>query len=128
MKKRTPKETLKSFSWIYVIVSVFYLVGIIICNVMPELSDKLVEGLGKNAMLKLNITAGVVIALNLWYFWLARRVADDKSNGTLYMVLLILGIVGSIVAFFTSGNTGSALSFDAVIDMCGLYFLYQIKK
>lgn len=122
------KETLKSFSIIYIIVSIFYVVGTIICNFMPELKDNIVQGLGKDGMLSLNIAAGVVVALNLWYFWLCRRVADGKSEGTLYMILLILGIVSSIVTFFTTKGAGRALTFDAIIDFFGLYFLMQVKK
>ena len=128
MSKRTPRENLKSFSWIYIIVSIAYVVGIIICNVMPELKDGINEGLGKHGMLSLNIAAGVVVVLNLWYFWLCRRVAAGKSEGTLYMILLILGVVSSLVTFFTTKGIGRALSFDAIIDLCGLYFLMQVKK
>jgi len=128
MSKRSASENLKSFSWIYIIVSLFYVVGTIICNVMPELKNGLTEGLGNDAMLSLNITAGVVVVFNLWYFWLCRRVADGKSEGNLYMVLLILGIVGSLVSFFTTKGVGRALSFDAVIDLCSLYFLMQARK
>jgi hypothetical protein len=128
VNKKSPRETLKSFSWIYIIVSIFYVVGIIICNVMPELKDGITEGLGTDGMLSLNVTAGVVIAINLWYFWLCRRVADRKSKGTLYMILLILGVAGSLVTFFTTKGAGKALSFDAIIDICGLYFLMQAKK
>ena len=128
MNKRTPRENLKSFSWIYVVVSIFYIASIIICNVMPELKDSITKGLGKDGMLTLNITAVVVVLLNLWYFWLCRRVADRKSEGTLYMILLILGVVGSLVTFFTTKGVGRALSFDAIIDICGLCFLMQAKK
>ena len=128
MSKRTPRENLKSFSWIYIIVSIAYVVGIIICNVMPELKDGINEGLGKHGMLSLNIAAVVVVVLNLWYFWLCRRVAAGKSEGTLYMILLILGVVSSLVTFFTTKGIGRALSFDAIIDLCGLYFLMQVKK
>ena len=128
MSKRSASENLKSFSWIYIVVSIFYVVGTIICNVMPELKNAITGGLGNDAMLALNITAGVVVALNLWYFWLCRRVADGKSEGNLYMVLLILGIVGSLVSFFTTKGVGRALSFDAVVDLCGLYFLMQARK
>ena len=128
MNKRTPRENLKSFSWIYVVVSIFYIASIIICNVMPELKDGITKGLGKDGMLTLNITAVVVVLLNLWYFWLCRRVADRKSEGTLYMILLILGVVGSLVTFFTTKGVGRALSFDAIIDICGLCFLMQVKK
>ena len=128
MNKRTPRENLKSFSWIYVVVSIFYIAAIIICNVMPELKDGITKGLGKDGMLTLNITAVVVVLLNLWYFWLCRRVADRKSEGTLYMILLILGVVGSLVTFFTTKGVAKALSFDAVVDICGLYFLMQARK
>ena len=128
MNKKSPRETFKSFSWIYIIVSVFYVVGIIICNVMPELKDGITEGLGNDGMLSLNITAVIVIAINLWYFWLCRRVADRKSKGTLYMILLILGVASSLVTFFTTKGAGRALTFDAVIDIFGLCFLMQVKK
>ena len=128
MKKRTPRETLKSFSWIYIVVSIFYVVAIIICNAMPELKNGINEGLGKDGMLTLNITAGVVVLINLWYFWLCRRVANGKSKGTLYMILLILGVVSSLVTFFTTKGAGRALSFDAIVDLLGLYFLMQVRK
>ena len=130
MSKRTPSENLKSFSWIYIIVAVFFVVGAIICNFMPELSKPLAEAFARNeldGMLVFNITAAVVALFNLWYFGLARRVANGKSKGTLYMILLILGIVGSIVTFFTTKGAGRALSFDAIIDLCGLYYLIKIK-
>ena len=128
MSKKSAKENLKSFSWIYIIVSVFYIAGAIIFNVMPELKNGITDGLGDDAILSLNITAVVVVLLNLWYFWLCRRVADGKSDGKLYMILLILGIVGSLVSYFTTKGAGKALSFDAVVDICGLYFLMQAKK
>ena len=128
MNKGTAHETLKSFSWVYIIASILYVIAIIICNVMPELKNGITEGLGKDGMLTLNITAGVVVVINLWYFWLCRRVADRKSQGTLYMILLILGIVGSLVTFFTTKSVGIATSLDTVIDICGLCFLMRAKK
>ncbi|MBR3003006.1 MAG: hypothetical protein IKF38_05575 [Clostridia bacterium] len=131
MSKRTPRENLKSYSWIYIIVVAFFLVGTLICNLMPELSKPLAEAFtreGLNGMLIFNITAAIVCLIYLWYFWLARRVADGKSEGTLYMILLLLGVIGSLVTFFTTKGAGKALSFDAIIDLCGLYFLMQIKK
>ena len=128
MSKRSASENLKSFSWIYIVVSIFCVVATIICNVMPELKNGLTEGLGNDAMLTLNTTAVAVVVINLWYFWLCRRVADGKSEGNLYMVLLILGVIGSLVTFFTTKGAGKALSFDAVVDLCGLYFLMQARK
>lgn len=130
MSKRTPYETMKSFSWVYIIVAALYAVGAIICFAMPELRNGLEESLGGNeGMIKFGITAGVIILLNLWYFWLARRVAAKKSKGTLYGVLLILGIVGATITFFTT-KTGAMglLSLDFIIDVMGLYYLAQVRK
>ena len=129
-KKRTSYETIKSFSWIYIIMAAFYGIGTILCFAMPDLTNGLRESLGDNdGMIKFGIASGVVILLNLWYFWLARRVAAKKSDGTLYGVLLILGIVSAIVTFFTTktGATG-LLSLDFIVDMIGLYFLAQVRK
>lgn len=129
-KNRTPYETMKSFSWIYIIMAAFYGIGTILCFAMPDLTNGLRESLGGNdGMIKFGIASGVVILLNLWYFWLARRVAAKKSDGTLYGVLLILGIVSAIVTFFTTktGATG-LLSLDFIVDMIGLYFLAQVRK
>ena len=130
MSKRTPYETMKSFSWIYIIVAAFYAIGAIICFAVPELRNGLQEGLGGNdEMLKFGISAGVTVLLNLWYFWLARRVAAKKSDGVLYGILLILGIVGSIVTFFTTkAGAASLLSLDFIIDTMGLYYLVQIRN
>ena len=130
MSKRTVYDTIKSFSWVYVIIAAFYAIGTIICFAMPELRDGLEESLGGNdGMIKFGITAGITILLNLWYFWLARRVAAKKSDGVLYSVLLILGIVGAIVTFFTT-KTGvtSLLSLDFIVDTIGLYYLAQVRK
>ena len=130
MSKRTSYDIMKSFSWIYIIVALFYAIGAIICFAMPELRNGLEESLGGNdGMIKLGITAGVTILLNLWYFWLARRVAAKKSDGVLYGVLLILGIVGAIVTFFTTkASVTSLLSIDFIIDTIGLYYLAQVRK
>ena len=130
MSKRTSYDIMKSFSWIYIIVALFYAIGTIICFAIPELRNGLEESLGGNdGMIKLGVTAGVTILLNLWYFWLARRVAAKKSDGVLYGVLLILGIVGAIVTFFTTkAGVTSLLSIDFIIDTIGLYYLAQVRK
>ena len=130
MSKRTPYDTIKSFSWIYIIVAAFYAIGIIICFALPELRNGLEGSLGGNdGMIKLGVAAGITVLLNLWYFWLARRVAAKKSDGILYGFLLILGIVGSIVTFFTTkAGPTSLLSLDFIIDTIGLYFLAQVRK
>lgn len=130
MSKKTSYETIKSFSWIYIIIASFYAISTIICFAMPELRNGLEKSLdGNEGMIKFGITAGITILLNLWYFWLARRVAAKKSDGVLYGVLLILGIVGAIVTFFTTKTSVTGLlSLDFIVDTIGLYYLAQVRK
>ena len=129
-KKEKSYETMRSFSWIYIIMAALYSIGTIICFAMPELRSGLEKSLGgSEGIIKFGIAAGVTILLNLWYFWLARRVAAKKSDGILYGILLILGIVCSIVTFFTTKtNITSLLSLDFIIDTMGLYYLVQVRK
>ena len=128
MSKRSPSENLKSFSIIYIILIVVYIIGALLCNFVPEAAN-LFKGSAesKDVLLAINIgTVGSCIFC-LWYFWLARRVADGKSEGTLYMVLLVLSIVSGLVnAFMQKGF--SLLTLDVIVDILGLYYLLQVRK
>lgn len=128
MSKRSPSENLKSFSIIYIILIGVYIIGALLCNFVPEVAN-LFKGSAesKDVLLAINIgTVGSCIFC-LWYFWLARRVADGKSEGTLYMVLLVLSIVSGLVnAFMQKGF--SFLTLDVIVDILGLYYLLQVRK
>lgn len=128
MSKRSPSENLKSFSIIYIILIVLYVIGALLCNFVPEVAN-LFKGSAesKNVLLAINIGTVSSCIFCLWYFWLARRVADGKSEGTLYMILLVLGIVSSIVNVFTQKGF-SFLTLDAIVDILGLYYLLQVRK
>ena len=128
MSKKNPSETLKSFSIIYIILIVLYIIGALLCNFVPEIAN-LFNGSAeaKDALLAINIGTAVSCIFCLWYFWLARRVADGKSEGTLYMVLLILGIIGTLVNVFMQ-KCFSFLTLDAIVDILGLYYLLQVRK
>lgn len=78
-------------------------------------------------MIGLNVTAGVNVIIYLWCFWLARRVTDGKSNGTLYMVLLILGLVGQVASAIMSRSLVAISTFDFLANAMGLYYLYKVK-
>ena len=43
------------------------------------------------------------------------------------MVLLVLGIIGTLVNVFTQKGF-SFLSLDAIVDILGLYYLLQVRK
>lgn len=126
-KKKSARGLLKEFSWFYVVLAVAYIGSFLLCLAIPEIADKLKDGLGNDIMKELGATAVVSAILYLWYFWLARRVADGKSNGTFYMILLFLGIGGSVVNMLTTKGA-TMLNIETIADIIGLYFLFQVKK
>lgn len=129
MASKTPKENLKSFSIVYIILAVLYIGALILCYAIPDIANSLKSSLGNDIFTYLGTATAVNAVFNLWYFWLCRRVADGKSKGTLYMILLILSIAGSIINAITQQKgIITFLSIDAIIDLFGLYFLYQARK
>ena len=128
MKKRNPKKLLKQFSWTYLILAIFILIFIIVVNLSPSFEDTLKKYINEeNPVLVFNTLFIVSILIYLWYFWLSRRVADGKSKGTLYMILLSIGAIGGIVAIFTGTLKGSG-TFDLALNLVGLYFVWNIRK
>ena len=129
MAKRTPNENLKSFSWIYIILVVLYIGATILCYAVPDVANGLKSGFGDDIFTYFAIGSAVYAVINLWYFWLCRRVANGKSKGTLYMILLILGSISGIISAITQQKgIITLLSIDVIVDILGLYFLYQTRK
>lgn len=126
-KKKSARDILKEFSWFYVVLAVAYIIAFLLCLVVPDIADKLKEGFGNDIMIGLGATAVVSAIFYLWYFWLARRVADGKSNGTFYMILLFIGIGGSVVNMLTTKGA-TMLNIETIADIIGLYFLLQVRK
>ena len=127
MSKRTPSENLKSFSIIYIILAVLCVAAVALCWIIPDIASGLKANLGENILISFSLSAAVSIIFYLWYFWLARRVADGKSNGTLYMILLLVGIISAIVNFFVTKNF-TFLTIDTITDIIGLCLLLQVRK
>ena len=126
-KKKSARGILKEFSWIYVILAVAYIIAFLLCLAVPQIADKLKEASNNDIMIGLGATAVVSAIFYLWYFWLARRVADGKSNGTFYMILLLLGIGAAVVNMITTKGA-TLLNIDTIVDIIGLYFLLQVRK
>ena len=127
MAKKTPRENLKSFSIIYLILAAFYIVATILCLAIPDIANGLKSNFGNEIIIIFITGAAVSTFFHIWYFVLARRVASGKSKGTLYMILLIIGIVGSVVSAFVSKGI-SFLNLNTIVNLCGLYFLHQVRK
>ena len=128
MKNREPKNLLKSFSWTYIVLAAIILIFVIVMNLIPDFGEKAKEITGQdNAVIAFNTIFVVNIIIYIWYFWLARRVANGKSKGTLYLVLLALGAIGGIISLFAGPVKGHG-TFDLALDIVGLYFVWNVRK
>ena len=128
MKKKSTRELLKGLSWFYIFIAVFVLAFGLIVAFVPEVKDKLIEITGNdNALLEFEIQIGISALFYLCYFWLARRLTSGKSNGTFYMILLVLGVAGGVISFF-AGNTKAISSLDFIVDLIALIYVLKIRK
>ena len=129
MKKKSSKEVLKSLGITFVFFAVLFLIGGIVINLIPGFSENLIKiAKDDNAMIALN--AGIItdIIVYLWYFWLAKRVVDGKSNGTVFMVLLILNVISRIVRLISTSGTRGMGTLDLVLCAVTLYYLLKVRK
>ena len=126
------KKALRTYSWVYVILAVF--VGILAIAVLtvPEVLEAVeksystanLNGVKPETVL---CTTFVMQALvYLWYFWLLRRVANGKSNGTLLMVLLIIGIICSVFELIGAFQISALLKI--AINAWVLYLILKIRN
>lgn len=128
MKKKSPEQKLKSFSWTYIILAALIAILALVALFVPAVKDVIVEhATEKNTYQLFVATLVTQIVIYIWYFWLARRVADGKSKGTLYMVLLALGAIGGIISIFAGPTKGSG-SLDLALNIVGLYFVTKIRN
>jgi hypothetical protein len=128
LKKKTPRQTLKSLSWTYIILAVIGVIFAIVFALIPNINEIIKEHIDvENPLLYCEVTIIVNILIYVWYFYLSRRLADGKSKGYLYIVLLLLGVAGGIIGF-TNGATKAISSIDFIIAVVALYFIYKIKK
>ena len=76
-------------------------------------------------LLAIEATLIVKALIDLWYFYLIRRYTSGKSNGTLIMILLIIGVIGNLIGIIAFKDKAT-LSF--IINVVVLFFLCLSKK
>jgi len=127
--KKGPKDTVKSFSYVYVIFAVLGFIAAIAVLFIPNLNETLkqVVQFPDNVSPKVFIETSIIVSslVDLWLFWLVRRYVNGKSKGYFYIVLLVLGIVSGIVGIFTGKGS---ISINFIIDVVGLILMIRAKK
>ena len=78
MSKRSPSENLKSFSIIYIILIVVYIIGALLCNFVPEVAN-LFKGSAesKDVLLAINISGLVNAFMQKGFSFLTLDVIVD---------------------------------------------------
>ncbi len=127
MKKKGPIQVLKGFSWVYMISVILVVIIALFIPTIPEIPEefKKVVATDVDPLLAIEITLIVRALIDLWYFYLIRRYTSGKSNGTLIMILLIIGVIGNLISIIMF-NEKATLSF--IIDAVVLFFFYLSKK
>ena len=128
MNKKNAKQNLKSLSITYIILAVIGIIFACVVNFVPSVTDAFKQySKEENFIINFNIEVAVSIIGYIWYFWLARRFVNGKSNGTFYMILLIIGVAGGILSLIF-GYAKSVATIDFTLDLVALYFLLKAKK
>lgn len=132
-QKRSPKELLRSFSWLYIIYAAFGIALAVVIAAVPVVREAIVKVKGNeegNPVINAEVVIIVQILIALWYFWLVRRFCDGKSRGTVYMVLLILSVASGIVSIIFPGTQGttSFTTTKLAIDALALFWLSMARK
>lgn len=130
LEKKGPKETIKGFSYVYLLFAVLGCIFAILVLLVPNLDETLRQAVKypDNISPKVFIETSIITSslCDLWYFWLARRYANGKSKGYFYMVLLILGVAGGLLSIFTGTKNFSSINF--IIALVGLILMIRAKK
>lgn len=128
--KKNPKDTVKSFSYVYLIFAIIGFIAAISVLFIPNLDETLRQAVKfpDNISPKVFIETSIIISslVDLWYFWLAGRYVSGKSKGYFYMVLLILGVAGGLLSIFTGTKNFSSINF--IIALVGLILMIRAKK
>ncbi|MBR3249120.1 MAG: hypothetical protein IKF83_00275 [Clostridia bacterium] len=121
------KSWLKGMSWLYMIYAILGIVFMLISISSNEAMQAIAgQTNGIDPKIFVGVTAVTSALVYLWFWWLIRRIINDKSKGTLLMVLLILGLVGAIVGFFVNQRVTGIV--DLILDVITLIAIYKVRS
>lgn len=81
---------------------------------------------GVDPQIVISVSLGFEVAFYVLYGWLASRVANKKSKGTVFMVLLILSVLTGLIAAIR--DHGISRIFILVLDALALYYVILARK
>lgn len=128
MKKRSYKQSLRTFGWTYIFFAVAALLCAILVLLIPSISEAFKPYINDDIdpKLYLEIVLIVNMLIEIWYLWLSRRFVSGKSSGTFYMILLIIGVVGNLYSLIFVNTNMSTINL--VLDAVALFFVLGAKK
>lgn len=128
MKKRDSKEVLKLIGYVYLGLALLAVIAGLMFNFIPSLSNAMKTVIGEEGMQAFNVNVVLNFILNILFFYLARSVADGKSKGTFFEILLILYGASGISKLFSASGMKAWGVFDIALSLITWYYIYKIKN
>ncbi len=127
--KRKGLKVLNGVKWLYVIGAILAVIFAVVVGCLDKIPDELLSIVPKDTKMDAKTFLVAYFACNaaieVWFFWLLNRFINGKSNGTFYIFLLILSLIGSIVTLFSSTSISTI---NIILDVIVLYFAILARK
>lgn len=125
------RGALKVFGWIYIILAILLAVCAVLVFTSPDYLISVIDTMKIDLKdLDPKIFYGVTFSVaTVVYFLIGiglRNVANNKSKGTLLLVILTLSAIGSIITLISAVNATNIVSL--VLSLLMVYLVYAVRK
>ena len=128
MMRKSSKQVIKEFGWIYIFFAAMAAICAILVLLIPSISEAFKPYINDDIDTKLYLEIVLIVnmLIELWYLWLSRRFVSGKSRGTFYMILLIIGVIGNLYSLIFVNKNMSTMNL--VLDAVALFFVLSARK
>ena len=125
------RGALKVFGWIYIVIAIFIAVCAVLVFTSPDYLNSIVDAMKIDLKdLDPKLFYGIFMSVMAVIYFLIgmglRRIANNKSKGTLILVILAISAIGSIYTLVKAVNVTNIVSL--VLSLLMLYLVYAVRK
>ena len=125
------RGALKVFGWIYIIVAIFVAICAVLAFTSPDYLNSIKDSMKIDLKdLDPKMFYGIFMSvMALIYFLIGmglRNIANNKSKGTLILILLLISAIGSIFTLVKAVNVSNIISL--ALSLLMVYLVYAVRK